>query len=273
MMLMEEFKISPDIYQESLSLNSFRISDDVFKEAEELTIDSIRQEIEASYRFSGRFWIWKLGVLSYSKNWKRMFEANEMQMDAPGFKYLLSYNTLTDFQVEYARKHPDRQGITTVPAAYYSFAKFLRRGDVVIVCGSSTNIIAWGIIEGEYRFRPTYKNGRHYRKVSWTKMDMPFIFMNKRQMLYQILAEETHQLKDALINKVFQHSNILPFGFVDSGYEMEIPFTSVVKKTISPMDKDSLAVETIVKNNNQKVDDVKKKQILNIIAALQKSFR
>lgn len=265
-MLMEELKISPDIYQESLSLNSFRISDDIFEEAEKLTIDSIKREIEDSYRFSGRFWIWKLGVNSYAKNWNRMLETNEMQIYAPGFKYFLSYNTLTDFQIEYAKKHSDRQGITTVPTAYYSFAKLLRKGDVVIVCGCSTNIIAWGIVEGEYKFRPTYKNGRHYRKVSWTKFNMPFIFTNKCQMLYQIPTEETHRLKETLINKVFQHSNILPFGFANNGYQMEIPFAPIENKDIIQNNSDEKAVITGYTSNNK---DTKNKIILGIIETLR----
>ena len=265
-MLMENFKISPDIYQKSLSASSFKISDDIYEETQKLTIDSIKKELEASYRFSGRFWIWKLGVTSYAMNWKRMFEANEMQMDAPGFKYLLSYLTISDFQAEYARKHPDRNGITTVPFAYYAFAKSLHRGDVVIVCGVSTNIIAWGIVEGAYMFRATRKIGRHYRKVSWTKMDMPFIFTNKRQILYQIPVDETHQLEKTLINKTFQRSNVLPFGFVDSGYEMEIPFTN------GDIENDSAHVGGHIDKASYSLEQIKNDVILKIVTALRDSF-
>ena len=270
---MEDFKISPEIYQESLSIGSCKISDDIYEETEKLTIDGIKEELKASYRFSGRFWIWKMGVTSYVMNWKRMLEANEMQMDAPEFKYFLSYLTISDFQAEYARKHPDRNGITTVPAACYTFSKSLRRGDVVIVCGVSTNIIAWGMVEGAYMFRATRKLGRHYRKVSWTKMDMPFIFTNKRQMLYQIPTEETHQLQDALISKTFQRSNVLPFGFVDKGYELEIPFTAVGRGHIFHAESNHVTDDTCLTRNISAVSDVKKKQILKIITALQDSFR
>lgn len=265
-MLMEDFKISLDIYQKSLSVSSFKISDDIYEETEKLTIDGIKKELEASYRFSGRFWIWKLGVTSYAMNWKRMFEANEMQMDAPGFKYFLSYQTISDFQEEYARKHPDRNGITTVPFAYYAFAKSLHRGDVVIVCGVSTNIIAWGIVEGAYMFRATRKVGRHCRKVSWTKMDMPFIFTNKRQILYQIPVDETHQLEKTLINKTFQRSNVLPFGFVDSGYEMEIPFIN------EDIGCNSDRIREHIGKDSHNLEQIKKDVISKIVTALRGSF-
>lgn len=257
---MEDYKITPDIYRESLSFEDSKISDDIYEEAKELTVDKIKEEIEKSYKFSGRFWIWKLGVLSYTKNWKRMFVANEMQMDAPGFKYFLSYNTLADFQMEYARKHPDRQGITTVPAAYFSFSKDLRKGDVVIVCGNSTNIVAWGIVEGRYLFLPTRKQGRHCRKVSWTKMNMPFIFTNKRQILFQIPADETHQLKDALINKFFQRSNVLPFGFIDDGDESEKTFAPIMNKLF--LTEECTDVNGNIAGSVRNVDDSKKGQIL-----------
>ena len=51
--------------------------------------------------------------------------------------------------------------------------------------------------------------------VSWYKMEMPFIFTNKKPALFQIPREETNNLREALINKVDNTSTELPFGFAD----------------------------------------------------------
>ena len=47
MMLMEEYKISEEIYQASLvtSSESFSISDDIFEEADTLTVEELQQEV------------------------------------------------------------------------------------------------------------------------------------------------------------------------------------------------------------------------------------
>lgn len=177
---MEEYKISEEIYQASLvtSSESFSISDDIFEEADTLTVEELQQEVLASYKFSGRYWIWKMGfsVFYKNKNWQKMFLANEMQMEAPGFKYFKSYSSLVDFQKEYKCQNPGSRGTDSRPIAYNAFANSLKRGDVIIACASNSTIVAWGIVESDYFYRPTRKVGKHYRNVSWTKMDMPFIF-------------------------------------------------------------------------------------------------
>lgn len=72
---MEEYKISEEIYQASLvtSSESFSISDDIFEEADTLTVEELQQEVLASYKFSGRYWIWKMGssVFYKNKNWQK----------------------------------------------------------------------------------------------------------------------------------------------------------------------------------------------------------
>ena len=71
---MEEYKISEEIYQASLvtSSESFSISDDIFEEADTLTVEELQLEVLASYNFSGRYWIWKMGssVFYKNKNWQ-----------------------------------------------------------------------------------------------------------------------------------------------------------------------------------------------------------
>lgn len=233
---MEEYKISEEIYQASLvtSSESFSISDDIFEEADTLTVEELQQEVLASYKFSGRYWIWKMGssVFYKNKNWQKMFLANEMQMEAPGFKYFKSYSSLVDFQKEYKCQNPGSRGIDSRPIAYNAFANSLRRGDVIIACASNSTIVAWGIVESDYFYRPTRKAGKHYRNVTWIKMDMPFIFTDKPQILYMLQKEETHLLKETLVSKTYQQlTNVYPFGFVDKGYEMKIPFESRKKSS------------------------------------------
>lgn len=272
---MKEYKISEEIYKASLlaSSDSFSISDDIFEEAETLTVEEIQQEVLASYKFSGRYWIWKMGssVFYKNKNWQKMFLANEMQMEAPGFKYFKSYSSLVDFQKEYECQNPGSRGTDSRPIAYNAFANSLRRGDVIIACASNSTIVAWGIVESDYFFRPTRKVGKHYRKVSWTKMDMPFIFTDKRQILYMLQKEETHLLKETLVSKTYQQStNVYPFGFVDEGYEMVIPFDRKEKSVVPTLKNPSVKV-VLPKENTLSpkiIEPFKRDALAKIIGAL-----
>lgn len=272
---MKEYKISEEIYKASLlaSSDSFSISDDIFEEADTLTVEEIQQEVLASYKFSGRYWIWKMGssVFYKNKNWQKMFLANEMQMEAPGFKYFKSYSSLVDFQKEYECQNPGSRGTDSRPIAYNAFANSLRRGDVIIACASNSTIVAWGIVESDYFFRPTRKVGKHYRKVSWTKMDMPFIFTDKRQILYMLQKEETHLLKETLVSKTYQQStNVYPFGFVDKGYEMVIPFDRKEKSVVPTLKNPSVKV-VLPKENTLSpkiIEPLKRDALAKIIGAL-----
>ena len=272
---MEEYKISEEIYQASLvtSSESFSISDDIFEEADTLTVEELQQEVLASYKFSGRYGIWKMGfsVFYKNKNWQKMFLANEMQMEAPGFKYFKSYSSLVDFQKEYKCQNPGSRGTDSRPIAYNAFANSLRRGDVIIACASNSTIVAWGIVESDYFYRPTRKVGKHYCNVSWTKMDMPFIFTDKRQILYMLQKEETHLLKETLISKTYQQlTNVYPFGFVDKGYEMVIPFDRK-EKSVVPTLKNPSVKAVLPKENTLSpkiIEPLKKNALSKIIGAL-----
>lgn len=272
---MEEYKISEEIYQASLvtSSESFSISDDIFEEADTLTVEELQHEVLASYKFSGRYWIWKMGfsVFYKNKNWQKMFLANEMQMEAPGFKYFKSYSSLVDFQKEYKCQNPGSRGTDSRPIAYNAFANSLRRGDVIIACASNSTIVAWGIVESDYFYRPTRKVGKHYRNVSWTKMDMPFIFTDKRQILYMLQKEETHLLKETLVSKTYQQlTNVYPFGFVDKGYEMVIPFDRK-EKSVVPTLKNPSVKAVLPKENTLSpkiIEPLKKNALSKIIGAL-----
>lgn len=279
MMLMEEYKISEEIYQASLvtSSESFSISDDIFEEADTLTVEELQLEVLASYKFSGRYWIWKMGssVFYKNKNWQKMFLANEMQMEAPGFKYLKSYSSLVDFQKEYKCQNPSSRGTDSRPIAYNAFANSLRRGDVIIACASNSTIVAWGIVESDYFYRPTRKAGKHYRNVTWIKMDMPFIFTDKPQILYMLQKEETHLLKETLVSKTYQQlTNVYPFGFVDKGYEMKIPFESRKKAVVSTFKKPPVKAE-LPKDNSLSfkiIEPLKKDALSKILGALLRSY-
>ena len=275
MMLMEEYKISEEIYQASLvtSSESFSISDDIFEEADTLTVEELQLEVLASYNFSGRYWIWKMGssVFYKNKNWQKMFLANEMQMEAPGFKYFKSYSSLVDFQKEYECQNPGSRGTDSRPIAYNAFANSLRRGDVIIACALNSTIVAWGIVESDYFYRPTRKVGKHYRNVTWIKMDMPFIFTDKPQILYMLQKEETHLLKETLVSKTYQQlTNVYPFGFVDKGYEMKIPFESRKKAVVSTFKKPPVKAE-LPKDNSLSfkiIEPLKKDALSKMIGAL-----
>ena len=275
MMLMEEYKISEEIYQASLvtSSESFSISDDIFEEADTLTVEELQLEVLASYNFSGRYWIWKMGssVFYKNKNWQKMFLANEMQMEAPGFKYFKSYSSLVDFQKEYECQNPGSRGTDSRPIAYNAFANSLRRGDVIIACASNSTIVAWGIVESDYFYRPTRKVGKHYRNVTWIKMDMPFIFTDKPQILYMLQKEETHLLKETLVNKVYQQSvNALPFGFTNKANKKEKSLKSNEILIVSTSQKFSVKAKSVKDKTpiSKIIEPMKKEALAKIIGVL-----
>ena len=209
---MDEFKISEDIYKESLNMeHPFVISDDIYEESISLNAEALNKEIEESYHLSGRFWVWKMGKYSYKNDWTRMLKAGEMQVEAIGLKYLKSYLTYFDLQNDYVKSHPDRVGIRSLPPAYWAFANYLRNGDAVLACSTPSTFFAWGIVEGPYRFRPTRSYGKHYRKITWYKIVMPFIFNNQNSSLFLIPKEETNNLKETLISRANKNSVLLPF--------------------------------------------------------------
>lgn len=200
-----------------------------------------------------------------------MFLANEMQMEAPGFKYFKSYSSLVDFQKEYKCQNPGSRGTDSRPIVYNAFANSLRRGDVIIACASNSTIVAWGIVESDYFYRPTRKVGKHYRNVSWTKMDMPFIFTDKPPILYMLQKEETHLLKETLVSKTYQQlTNVYPFGFVDKGYEMVIPFDRKEKSVVPTLKNPSVKV-VLPKENSLSpkiIEPLKRDALAKIIGAL-----
>lgn len=213
---MNDFKISEDIYQEALSQqnDSYKISDDIYEESVSLTLENVKEKLIDSYKMSGRYWIWRMGNYSYCHDWERMYSEGEMQVEAPGLKYLKSYPNLTALENDYRNKHLDNLGVAIFPPAYWAFAYSLREGDVVLACRTATSFFAWGIVDSPYMFSILRKKGRHYRTMTWIKMDMPFIFNNKKPALFQIDKEETNHLKEALINKIVYDSEKLPFEFL-----------------------------------------------------------
>lgn len=186
--------LSDDIYHDSLSLTeeSYHISDDLFKEASSLNKEVLKAEILKSHEFSGRYWLWRLGA--YESFLKGMFTKGEMWINAFGFKYLLSYPTLTAMAEEYTRLHPRKEVVEAIISTYYTFANRLRSNDVIIVYNLNT-ILGWGVIESNYIYRPSRKLGRHYRKVSWHEIRMPLIFSPNNSIIYQLPKTKTHLLK------------------------------------------------------------------------------
>lgn len=200
-----------------------------------------------------------------------MFLANEMQMEAPGFKYFKSYSSLVDFQKEYECQNPGSRGTDSRPIAYNAFANSLRRGDVIIACALNSAIVAWGIVESDYFYRPTRKVGKHYRNVTWIKMDMPFIFTDKPQILYMLQKEETHLLKETLVNKVYQQFvNALPFGFTNKANKKEKSLKSNEILIVSTSQKFSVKAKSVkVKTPISKIiEPMKKEALAKIIGVL-----
>lgn len=238
-----------------------------------MTVEELQQEVLASYKFSGRYWIWKMGssVFYKNKNWQKMFLANEMQMEAPGFKYFKSYSSLVDFQKEYECQNPGSRGTDSRPIAYNAFANSLRRGDVIIACALNSTIVAWGIVESDYFYRPTRKVGKHYRNVTWIKMDMPFIFTDKPQILYMLQKEETHLLKETLVNKVYQQSvNALPFGFTNKANKKEKSLKSNEILIVSTSQKFSVKAKSVKDKTpiSKIIEPMKKEALAKIIGVL-----
>lgn len=225
---MNRYVISEDIYNESMALSKdyYKISEEIADEADSLNIENLKQELTDSYKFSGRYWIWRMSAYAYKHYWNSMFADGEMCMNAPGIKYFNSYPTLAALEMAYKSLHPDNKGVMANPAAYYAFANYLKKGDVVIVYNSTSGIFGWGIIEGNYFYRLTRNYFRHYRKVAWHKINMPFIFSRKIECLYQIPKEETHNLKQALVNNFSKTINrrVFPFGFVAHYTETSFQF-------------------------------------------------
>lgn len=250
---MDDFKISEAIYAEALITQNYRISDDIYDESVSLSEENLRQELLASYKLSGRYWVWKLGSAIYEYRWKRMFAANEMQMPAKGFKYFLSYPDITSLQMAYFDKngcramdgiHKTGKGLDqTKPAAYYAFSRHLRKGDVVLVVGPNSRVVAWGQVRSDYMYRPTRAFGRHYRMVSWNRVSMPFMLTNKPEYLYQLPNEDVGILKETLIGHLSMEKNRLPFGFVGDTVEMSIPFDVEVTSPCSSIEKQQVSDE------------------------------
>lgn len=252
---MEDFKISQEIYEESLCKDSFHISDEIYSEALYVTKGSLLQELSTSYRFSGRYWTWKIGNGIYTDKWKRMLRENEMQFEAIGFKYFLSYPDLASLQHEFFIHKNKGKANPTTPAAYFAFSRYLRRGDVILVVDLHQRIVSWGIVEGNYMYRPTRIYGKHYRKVSWNKINIPYQFTDKNEVLFQIPYEETAHLQDLLIGNLVLDQSLLPFGFVRKEEEMFIQFKGLVPRNY---------------HNNVELDVEKRKLLGGIIASLTK---
>ena len=213
---MNHYMISEDIYKDYLFLSeeSYKISDEIFEESISLNMELLKKEEYNSYKLSGRYWIWRIGKLAYMKLWNSMVDNGEMILEAPGLKYLKSYPTLELLEEAYAKEHPDKKGITVNPAAYYAFANYLRKGDIIIAYNSSEGIVGWGIIEGDYMYRPTRKSESHYRKTSWGRIQMPFIFSNRKSALYMLSKDEILFLFETLASKGQNDKNPLPFEFI-----------------------------------------------------------
>lgn len=211
---MDDFVITEDIFKESLSLTecAYHITEDIYRESL-LEEDGLRREIAEVYQFSGRYWVWKMDSFTYKHLWKYMVRKGEIQLDAPGFKDFMSYADLAEFKDEFESLHPDKSGITSKPISYYYFAKSLINGDVIIV-RSCNDIIGWGVIDSSYSYNPLRSLGCHSRKISWFRIHMPFIFLSKRPVLYQIPDEETHLLKETLISKSVIEGQELPLPFM-----------------------------------------------------------
>lgn len=254
---MNELIISPEIYEESLSKVCYRISDDIYEEAINLSEDNIKQELFASVKLSGRYWVWKIDSAVYEYKWKRMLAENEMQMPAKGFKYFLSYPDVTSLQMAYFEKngvkgfgttHVEKGLDLTKPEAFYAFSRLLRRGDVVMVVATKSRVIAWGQVRSDYIYRPIRASGRHYRRVSWNKVSMPFELTDKKEYLYQLPNEDTQNLKEKLICLQRLDNNRLPFGFVGGTDELCIPFdVEAIKSPFYPI-KHTISLEEEERN-------------------------
>lgn len=213
---MDNYVIYDDIYKESikgLTDNRYVISSDIFEETASLTSEIISQELIESFHFSGRYWIWKMTSDYKNMEWKNMYQSGEMSMKTNGLKYLKSYTSIAAMEEAYSLLHSDRVGIKKFPPSYYAFANYLRIGDVVLVTRLGSNIFCWGIVGSDYMYRPNQYSGKHYRKMKWFQIDIPFIYTKSIQTLYQIPKDECTDLKETLIANIRINAAALPFGF------------------------------------------------------------
>lgn len=200
-----DFIISDDIYNESLSLKEgyHHITDDIYFEAKSLTDEDIRKQLTDSFGFSDRFWVWKsYNFIKDKEIWGMMLKQSEIWFDVNGLKYFNSYPTVQVMENAYLLKNPS--STRSIPSACFAFANYLRKGDVVMAYNSNNFIVAWCVIEGNYMFRPTRKNGKQYRKATWSIINMPGIFSFQPSSLYQISKSESRNLKETLINKLLK---------------------------------------------------------------------
>lgn len=209
---MDKYIISDDIYRDSIShkMNSYQISDELYKEAQSLDMEAIKTEIHNSYLTSGRYWILRLGT--HKNLWKDWVKDGVVRLKAPGFYYLKSYSSLSEMNEEYEKISNSQKGSMARPIDYYTFAYRMQIGDVMMVY-SQNEVIGWGIIESHYLYKSKQVNGKHYRKITWHEIKMPFIFSHKNLFIYKIPQEETHMLKEALIAQVLSGIPSIPLPF------------------------------------------------------------
>lgn len=64
---MDDYIISEDIYKDSLILSedSYKISDEIFEESISLNVELLKKDVLNSYKLSGRYWIWRIGMFTY----------------------------------------------------------------------------------------------------------------------------------------------------------------------------------------------------------------
>lgn len=210
---MDDYIISDDIYKECLSQKklSYQISEDVSVEAQSLNKEVIKTEICNTYLTSSRFWILRLGT--HKNLWRNWVKDGEIRLKAPGFYYLRSYGSLSEMSEEYEKISSEQQESMAKPIDYYSFAYRMQKGDIVMA-RSQNEIIGWGIIESQYLYDSKRANGRHYRKVTWNEIKMPFFVSHYTPfMLYKLPKEETNILKEALIERMLNDIQSIPLPF------------------------------------------------------------
>ena len=213
---MDNYVISDDIYKESkqeMTDNRYVISLDILEETASLTPEIISQELMESFHFSGRYWIWKMTSDYKNMEWKNMYQSGEMRIKTNGLKYLKSFTSIVAMEEAYSLLHPDRVGIKKFPPSYYAFANYLRIGDVVLVTRPGFDVLCWGIVKSGYMYRPNQYSGKHYRKMKWFLVDIPFTYTKSIQTLYQIPKDECTDLKETLIANIRINAAALPFGF------------------------------------------------------------
>ena len=133
---------------------------------------------------------------------------------------IIEFQIIASLQMAYFEKNGSRglDGIhkvgkgldLTKPAAYYAFSRQIRKGDVILVVGPKARLVAWGQVNSDYMYRPTRSYGRHYRMVSWSQIDMPFVLTNKAEYLYQLPNEDVGNLKERLVGQRYLVKNSLP---------------------------------------------------------------